>query len=115
MHLSSQVPDYLAQDLKTLFSGALNQWNLEANQIRHWAVHPGGKRILEVVEKGLLLGPDALASSRHILGECGNMSSATILFVLQHLLNQNPEPGYLFGLAFGPGLVSECFLLEIAN
>ncbi len=115
MHLSSQVPDYLAQDLQTLFSGALNQWNLEANQIRHWAVHPGGKRILEVVEKGLLLGPDALASSRHILGECGNMSSATILFVLQHLISQNPEPGYLFGLAFGPGLVSECFLLEVAN
>ncbi len=113
MHLSSQVPDHLAQDLDALFSGALKHWNVEAKQIRHWAVHPGGKRILEVVEKGLSLEPEALASSRHILGQCGNMSSATILFVLQHLLSQNPAPGYLFGLAFGPGLVSECLLLEI--
>lgn len=115
MHLSSQVPDYLAGDLETLFHGALNQWKVEAGQIRHWAVHPGGRRILEVVEKGLGLAPEALTSSRYVLGQCGNMSSATILFVLEHLLNQNPEPGLLFGLAFGPGLVSECLLLEVGE
>lgn len=114
MHLSSQVPDYLAQDLPQLFQNALQHWNLAAYEIKHWAVHPGGKRILEVVEKGLELPPEALTASRQILSECGNMSSATILFVLERLLQQKPTSGHLFGLAFGPGLVSECFLIEVS-
>lgn len=83
-----------------------------------WAVHAGGRAILDGVEAGLGLPPDALARSRDVLRDHGNMSSATILFVLQRILAERggaAVPGTRgFGVAFGPGLAAESFRFTVA-
>ena len=76
-----------------------------------WTVHPGGPRILDTVEKALELDDEALAASRHVLEQFGNMSSPTILFILQRLLAAtSPRP--CVALGFGPGLLIEVALIE---
>jgi len=78
-----------------------------------WAVHPGGRSVLDRVESGLDLPPDALAASRAVLRDFGNMSSATILFILASLLRDDdvPDGARVAGLAFGPGLTVESALM----
>jgi len=101
MLLSGQVPGQLGQ---ALHEGGLMQ---PGNDIDLWAVHPGGRSILDAVEKGLELSPDALAASRQVLSEFGNMSSATVMFVLERLM-QEARPGQQgCAMAFGPGLTAE--------
>ena len=86
---------------------------LGVNQPDVWAVHPGGRSILDRVESGLDLDPSALAASRDVLRRHGNMSSATILFVLRELLHDGSldEGARVAALAFGPGLTVESALL----
>ena len=75
-------------------------------------MHPGGRSILDRVESALGLGPDQLAPSREVLRRYGNMSSATVLFVLRALLHGEPAgAGRVCALAFGPGLSVESALL----
>ena len=76
-----------------------------------WAVHPGGKAILEAVEKGCGLRREQLTASWKILKEYGNMSSATFPFVLEEIL-QSPSKEWVVGLGFGPGLSFEGMLLK---
>ena len=80
-----------------------------------WAVHPGGRSILDRVESGLELDPSALAASRDILRRYGNMSSATVMFILRALLHDPdlPTDASVAGLAFGPGLSVESALLTV--
>ena len=73
-----------------------------------WAVHAGGRSILDAVEGALHLPPDALAHSRAVLADDGNMSSATLMFVLARLLAGPPVRNGV-ALAFGPGLAAEGF------
>ena len=72
-----------------------------------WAVHAGGRSILDAVEKGFSLAPGALDASREVLRNCGNMSSSTLMFVLARLIREKPQKGV--ALAFGPGLAMEGF------
>jgi predicted naringenin-chalcone synthase len=74
-----------------------------------WAVHAGGRSILDAVQQGLHLPPDALRHSRQILRDYGNMSSATLMFVLQKILLDRDERGPGMAMAFGPGLSVETF------
>jgi predicted naringenin-chalcone synthase len=78
-----------------------------------WAVHPGGRSILDRVQAGLELAPDALAASRAVLRDYGNMSSATVMFILREMLHDDALAGgaTIAGLAFGPGLTVESALL----
>jgi predicted naringenin-chalcone synthase len=104
MTLTAQVPRIIGREIKAvatdLFGGA--------DAVDAWAVHPGGRSILDRVEDGLGLGPDALSASRDVLREYGNMSSATILFVLQRMLETPRKDGQRIAvLAFGPGLTIE--------
>ena len=79
----------------------------ERDSIDLRAVHPGGRSILDAVEKGLELPTDALAASREVLSCFGNMSSATVMFVLQRMMQQ-ARPGQRgCAMAFGPGLITE--------
>jgi predicted naringenin-chalcone synthase len=72
-----------------------------------WAVHPGGRSILDAAEKGLELPADALAVSREVLSRFGNMSSATVMFVLERMIEQ-ARPGQRgCAMSFGPGLTAE--------
>jgi predicted naringenin-chalcone synthase len=109
MSLSSRVPGLIATNLRPWLEGWLAKHNLAPGDIGTWAVHPGGPRILSAVEESLGLSRDALVVSREILAECGNMSSPTILFILQKLLKrQAPRPCVAIG--FGPGLIAEAAL-----
>lgn len=102
MHLSGEVPGRLAEALD---DDATREAILGKEAPAAWAVHPGGRSVLDAVERGLPLAPDALDASRSVLDEFGNMSSATVLFVLERLARERPESG--IALAFGPGLAME--------
>ena len=85
--------------------------------VRHWAVHPGGRSILDRVQERLGLDDEQLAPAREVLRSFGNMSSATVLFVLQRILDhEHPQPGErVAAMAFGPGLTAESALLTVAG
>ena len=102
MHLSGEVPGKLAEALD---DPAVREAIMGDRSPQAWAVHPGGRSVLDAVERGLSLPPPALSASRSVLDEFGNMSSATVLFVLQKLVEEKPESG--IALAFGPGLAME--------
>ncbi|MBZ6076964.1 type III polyketide synthase [Microvirga puerhi] len=78
-----------------------------------WAVHAGGRTVLDAVEQGLDLAPDALRWSRSVLRDFGNMSSATLMFVLGRMMQSWTGTARGFGMAFGPGLVAETFRFEL--
>ena len=113
MHLSGQVPAQIGQ---ALAEGELRERMLggEAPQaVEAWALHAGGRAILDSVETALGLGPEALTESREVLSRYGNMSSSTLMFVLAALLDEAPRRGGV-ALAFGPGLAAEGFRFEPA-
>jgi predicted naringenin-chalcone synthase len=110
MLLSPQVPQLIEGGLKNWLCGWLDRWDLRLDQVGSWAIHPGGPRIVSAVENSLGLSRVATAASRDVLRDCGNMSSPTLLFVLQQLmLADSPRPCVMVG--FGPGLVAEAALL----
>jgi len=80
-------------------------------QVGQWAIHPGGPRILQACVEALELEPDAIDASKAVLAEFGNMSSPTILFIVDRLRRQS-APGPWVLLAFGPGLTIEVALVE---
>jgi predicted naringenin-chalcone synthase len=97
--------------LRDWVSSWLAEKGLNLSDVKSWAVHPGGPRILDAVENALQLNSSALDASRRILAECGNMSSPTILFILDRLRKQQaPRP--CVALGFGPGLAVEAALFE---
>ena len=116
MKLSTYVPEVLKGHSNELIMRLLKKVGLSVNDIHHLATHPGGRRILEVVEEVLQIPRDKNKAAYEILKNYGNMSSATILFVLQRLLNQtesiNNQENVL-SLAFGPGLTMESALFKI--
>jgi alpha-pyrone synthase len=101
MLLSGQVPGELG---RALHEGELMA---ERNDIDLWAVHPGGRSVLDAVENGLELPPEALAASREVLSCFGNMSSATVMFVLQRIMQQTRPGQRGCAMSFGPGLTAE--------
>jgi predicted naringenin-chalcone synthase len=111
MHLSPSVPTTLAKHIPPWLDDWLSRTGHTVAAISSWAVHPGGPRVLSSLSDALGLGSAALTVSRKVLAEHGNMSSATLLFILQNLLDdQCPMP--LLAAAFGPGLAGEVMLLE---
>lgn len=112
MGLSPEVPEALAEQVGPLVKDLLGRHGHDLTDVRSWAVHPGGPRILEVVEESLGLDPTALWASRKILSEHGNCSSATVLLVLRELLAASAPTGPVVALAFGPGLTLYAALLE---
>lgn len=111
--LSSYVPDIIGGNIESLLDGILGRHGSERADVEEWAVHPGGRSILDKVEASLALKPDALEASRNVLRDYGNMSSATILFVLKEMLDSADSPrATTCAMAFGPGLTVETALLE---
>jgi predicted naringenin-chalcone synthase len=110
MTLEPNVPDLIDCYLRQFLESWLATRDLLISDIKGWAVHPGGPRILEAVHNALRLDEEALSTSRQILQEYGNMSSPTVLFILNKLNQDNhPKPWVL--LAFGPGLTIEAGLI----
>ncbi|MGO9108848.1 MAG: type III polyketide synthase [Thermoguttaceae bacterium] len=111
MTLSSRVPELIGGHLGPWLEGWLTRSGRRLEEIRSWAIHPGGPRILTSVAAALRLPQTAIATSAEVLARCGNMSSPTILFVLKRLQEQGGRPPCVV-LGFGPGLVAEAALLE---
>jgi alpha-pyrone synthase len=107
MLLSGQVPGELG---RVLHEGELMA---ERDSVDLWAVHPGGRSILDAVEKGLELPKDALAASREVLSCFGNMSSATVMFVLQRIMQQASPGQRGCAMSFGPGLTAETMRFHV--
>jgi predicted naringenin-chalcone synthase len=108
MVLTAEVPRIIGREIRAAVDGFL-----EGAEPGVWAVHPGGRSVLDRVESGLALHPDALTASRDVLRRQGNMSSATILFILRDLLhNDSLGDAQVAALAFGPGLTVESALLR---
>jgi predicted naringenin-chalcone synthase len=114
MTLSPQVPEVLGKHVRHAVERLLTRHGLTIPEVRGWAVHPGGPRILDTVEHELGLPPEALEPSRHVLREHGNCSSATVLMVLDRLRRTTTSrPGdALVAMAFGPGLTLYITLLR---
>jgi alpha-pyrone synthase len=110
MLLSGKVPAEIGKALSVSGDEVLGKYKPE--EITLWGVHPGGKSVLDAVERGLGLPADALAASRQTLECFGNMSSATVMFVLARLMQQ-AQPGELgCAMSFGPGLTAETMLFH---
>lgn len=110
MTLAAEVPALIEKYLPAFIEEWLAQSNLRVSDIKSWAVHPGGPRILQAAQDSLQLDADMLSASREILAEQGNMSSPTVLFILQKLLQQSDKFPCVM-LAFGPGLTVEAALI----
>ena len=109
MILSAEVPRIVGREIR----GAVDRFLAGEATPDVWAVHPGGRSVLDRVEAGLELPPTALDASRGVLRDYGNMSSATILFILERMLRDDSvtDGARLAALAFGPGLTVESALL----
>jgi predicted naringenin-chalcone synthase len=116
MTLSGYIPDLIEEDFDSLTENALLHANYSKQDITHWCVHPGGKKILTAIEKSIDISPEALQHSYKVLKDYGNMSSPTILFVLKEIMNElenaESKKANILGAAFGPGLTLETFILS---
>ncbi|MCS3843990.1 type III polyketide synthase [Microbacterium sp. AK031] len=123
MVLSTAVPqligDHIHDALRPLYAaeeplaGAFADDSI-GEHIAHWAIHPGGRSILDRVQEKLLLSDAQLVPAREVLRQYGNMSSATVLFVMQRILDEGAQNGErVAAMAFGPGLTAECALMTV--
>ncbi|HEX8350408.1 MAG TPA: type III polyketide synthase [Hymenobacter sp.] len=116
MTLSSYVPRMIQRGIRQLTENLLRNLPVELKDIRAFAIHPGGRKILETIEQELGLTTKDNRFAYNVLREYGNMSSATVLFVLRELLQtltsaNSGEP--VLSFAFGPGLTLEAMLLTV--
>jgi len=112
--LSGYIPELIEEDFNTIVQESLKETSLAKEDITHWCIHPGGKRILEAVHNSLQFTNGQLQNCYDVLSDYGNMSSPTILFVLKQIremLDKNKRNN-IFGAAFGPGLTIETFVLS---
>lgn len=116
MKLSSYVPDVIKGGIKKLTTEMLKTINKRIDNIKHFAIHPGGRKILEVIEKELGISKEQNQPAYHVLSNFGNMSSPTVLFVLQQImrsLQREDNDSLVLSFAFGPGLTLESILFNI--
>ena len=111
MTISSRLPELIQQHLGEWLTTWLAENGLSASDVKSWAIHPGGPKILEAAELALGLSRDTTRVSREVLSQFGNMSSATVLFILERMLSAGASPPCVL-LGFGPGLVAEAALLK---
>jgi alkylresorcinol/alkylpyrone synthase len=112
--LSRDVPDVILKNLGRDADGFLSDHGLQRSDIKNWVIHTGGPKVLDATEAALRLPKGALDISRECLRRTGNLSSASVLFVLEETMkNRRPEPG-TWGIlaAMGPGFCSELVLLK---
>jgi predicted naringenin-chalcone synthase len=115
MRLSPEVPALIESKLAEPVDNWLRGIGVDVGEIDLWAVHPGGPRILDGVTKAFRLDESLISPSRQILEEHGNMSSPTVLFILQRVSELNDNAKSCLLVAFGPGLHAELMLLRRPN
>ncbi|WP_087129872.1 type III polyketide synthase [Microbacterium esteraromaticum] len=124
MVLSTAVPKIIGENIEAALgplwaeddapSAAFDEGRI-GDAVQHWAIHPGGRSILDHVQDRLHLSDAQLQPAREVLRTCGNMSSATVLFVLKHILEESDARAgeRVTAMAFGPGLTAESALLTV--
>src|ERR1035437_376678 len=111
MVLDAKIPDFIGDHVDEILSGAGKRLNITPETISKWAIHPGGKKILDTINEKLKLNNAELKYSYKVLDEYGNMSSPTILFVLNEIMTAEYEPNEtIFSIGFAPGLSIETAL-----
>ncbi len=115
MTLSSELPKIILNSTAPKVKEILSERGLNTNQIKYWALHPGGRAILDSLQNGLELTDEQLKPSREVLKNYGNLSSVSILFVLKELLNEPnlQKDSLCCAIAFGPGLTMEVVLFKV--
>jgi predicted naringenin-chalcone synthase len=111
MTLSKRIPEVIAARLRPWLDEWLAARGHSVSGIKSWAIHPGGPKVLDAAASALGLPADAVWASREVLAEYGNMSSATVLFILKRLTERR-APGPCVAVGFGPGLNIEVALFE---
>ncbi|PWW53035.1 type III polyketide synthase [Actinokineospora spheciospongiae] len=114
MTLSPYVPLFLSEAVRPFTERLLAKAGLTPDEVEHWAVHPGGPKIIDFVGERLSLTPEQLQPSLDVLADYGNCSSPTVLLILHRILTESrPAPGsYAVLMAFGPGLTMESALVR---
>lgn len=112
MTLSSEVPRVVQREVGYALAPLWERAGVTREDMAGWAVHPGGRAILDSFASALQLPDGSLNESREVLRGYGNMSSATVLFVLDHMLRREAPSGPVTAVAFGPGLAVESALLR---
>jgi predicted naringenin-chalcone synthase len=114
IRLSTYVPNIIGGNIGMIVGDVLRDAPWKQEEIGTWAVHPGGRSIVDRIEKELSLNPEQLEDSREVLRRYGNMSSVTVLFVLHRILHRAglDKPRAVCAMAFGPGLTIETVLME---
>lgn len=117
MALTHEVPEAIRKNIKKLADNLFNKLDLQGSRVRHYAIHPGGRKILEVIEEEMNIGKEENQFAYRVLRDYGNMSSPTILFVINELvrsLSRKNKGDHILCFAFGPGLTLESMLLKAA-
>lgn len=118
MKLSAYVPDIIKGGIAALTNSLLGKISKKLSDIKHFAIHPGGKKILEVIEQELGITRAQNKPAYDVLQQYGNMSSPTVLFVLKEVvkkLNSSDRQERILSFAFGPGLTLESMVLNIVK
>lgn len=114
MTLSPYVPFVIAGLIEQFIADLCASAHVRPDEIKHWAIHPGGPKIVSLIAEKMTISERQLEATWHVLSEYGNCASATVLLVLEHLIERDqPQPGEIgVMLAFGPGLTLEGALLR---
>lgn len=118
MRLSAYVPDIIKRGIASLTQSLLNKISKKFSDVKHFAIHPGGKKILQVIEEELGITKDHNEPAYNVLRQYGNMSSPTVLFVLKEVISKltsENKDERILSFAFGPGLTLESMLLKVEN
>lgn len=110
---SKDIPTFLHEHIKEDITEFLDKHNLQLGDIKNFIFHPGGKKVLDAYTEALGVEGDFLHHTRSVISDYGNMSSATVLYVLERFMTQGYENGYGLMVAMGPGFSSEMVLLKL--
>ena len=112
---SSDIPTIIAENVRNDITSFLDKHNLKLSDIKNFIFHPGGKKVLTAYEEALAVQGDFLKNTREVMNDNGNMSSATVLYVLERFFKQGFENGYGLMVSMGPGFSCEMVLLQMNN
>jgi len=110
---SQDIPTIISDNIRTDITSFLNKHQLKISDITNFIFHPGGKKILTAYEEALQVEGDFLKNTREVMNENGNLSSVTVLYVLERFFTQNYKNGYGLMVSMGPGFSSEMVLIQM--
>jgi alkylresorcinol/alkylpyrone synthase len=112
---SKDIPTFIHENVKQDITEFLTRHNLQLSDIKNFIFHPGGKKVLDAYTDALGVEGDFLNKTRAVMNDNGNMSSATVLYVLERFMREGFEDGYGLMMAMGPGFSSEMVLLKLTK